>query len=204
MIKHIWFDFSETIALLNKEVHNQLRYQSYAAVIGKPVSETLITEFEELYKKYNHSNAAIFRSLGLPSGYWSDKINSIDPAQFYRLADKTIPDALKKIKSIAPISLFSNIQLGQVLPVLGIDPSWFSNILSSGMLKEPKPALEGFYKMIELSHLPPSEIMYVGDHVGKDVLPAKQVGIITGLMWNKSPEADYCFENFNAILKVIV
>jgi FMN phosphatase YigB (HAD superfamily) len=56
--------------------------------------------------------------------------------------------------------------------------------------------------MIELSKIPAQEILYIGDDVGKDVKPAKQVGVKAGLMWKKSDEADYSFENFEDILDI--
>ena len=204
MIKHVWFDFSETIAALKKEAHDQLRYNTYAAIVNKSVTPDLIREYEELYEKYNHSNSAIFHSLGLSARHWSDQVNSIPPEELYSLAAENIPAILKKLKSIIPISLFSNIKLGSVLPALGIQPAWFTNIVSGEMIKNPKPALDGFYKIIELSHLPPEEILYVGDHVGKDVLPAKKVGIKAGLMWGESLKADYSFEGFGDVLALMV
>ena len=202
MIKHVWFDFSDTIGFINKEEHDKLRYDSYAAITGKPVSQELIKEYEELYQKHERSNSAVFRSLDQSSNYWSERVNSIDPAKFYKLADESIPAVLDKLRKVVPISIFSNIQLGNVLPGLGIHLEWFTHILSSGMVKEPKPALDGFYKMIELSKLPSDEILYIGDDVGKDILPAKKVGIKSGLLWKKSEEADYCFEKFGDILSV--
>ena len=90
-----------------------------------------------------------------------------------------------------------------MLPSLGIDVSFFTHIISSGMFKKPKPALDGFYKLVELSKLPAKEILYIGDSVGKDILPAKQVGIKTGLMWKQSDEADYSFGSFKDILEII-
>lgn len=202
-IRHIWFDFSETIAFLEKEQHDHLRYKSYSEVVGKPIDDKLISEYENLYVKYNHSNSAIFRSLGKSPNFWSEQINSIDPSQLYELADPNIPTVLKQIKKIVPISVFSNIQLERILPSLKINPSWFTHVLSAGIVKEPKPALDGFYKMIELSGIPAQEILYIGDDVGKDVIPAKKVGIKSGLMWKKSDKADYSFEKFEDILKII-
>jgi FMN phosphatase YigB (HAD superfamily) len=202
-IKHVWFDFSDTIAFINREAHDKLRYESYAAATGKPVTPELIKEYEELYRKNQKSNAAVFRSLGLPSGYWSDRVNSADPGAFYKLAESTIPAVLQEIRTIVPISIFSNINLEKVLPSLGIQLEWFSHILASSTLKNPKPALDGFYKMIELSVLPPEQILYIGDDVGKDILPAKTVGIQAGIMWHEAPEADYSFKNFEDILPTI-
>lgn len=201
-IKHILFDFSETIAFLKKERHDRLRYETYAQVIGKPVTEELVAEYENLYKKFNHSNAAIFRSLGQTSNYWSERVNSVEPSELYELADENVPRVLQKVKEIVPISVFSNIQLGKILAALNINPDWFTHVISAGMVEEPKPALDGFYKMVELSGIPAQEILYIGDDIGKDVKPAKQVGGQAGLMWKKSDEADYSFENFSEILEI--
>jgi FMN phosphatase YigB (HAD superfamily) len=203
MIKHIWFDFSDTIARVKKAEHDKLRYQSYATAIGKSVTPELIKEYEALYREHKNSNAAVFSSLGFPSGYWSDRINSTDPSKFYLLANSDIPSVLKQMKDIMPIFLFSNLELDKVLPPLGIDAKWFSHILSSGMVKNPKPALDGFYKLIKLSALPPDEILYIGDDIEKDILPAKAVGLKTGIIWKKAAEADYSFKNFEDILEVM-
>ena len=199
-IKHIWFDFSETIAFLKKERHDRLRYETYAQVVGSPVSEELIQKYENLYEKQSHSNSAIFNSLGKSSNFWSECVNSVEPSELYVLTSPSIPDTLKKIMEFVPISLFSNINLEKVLVSLGINQGWFTHILSAGMVKQPKPALDGFYKMVELSGIPAYEILYIGDHIGKDVRPAKQVGIKAGLMWKKSDEADYSFQSFEEIL----
>lgn len=201
-IKHIWFDFSETVAFLKKERQDRLRYETYSEVMGRPMSDELIAEYENLYKKFNHSNAAIFRSLGQTSNFWSERVNSVKPSELYELADKNVPKVLKRIKEFVPISLFSNIQLEKILKMLHINPRWFSNIINAAILKEPKPALDGFYKMVELSKIPAQEILYIGDDVGKDVRPAKQVGIQAGIIWKKSDEADYSFENFESILEI--
>ncbi len=71
------------------------------------------------------------------------------------------------------------------------------------MLERPKPALDGFYKIIELSKISAKEILYIGDNIEKDIKPAKQVGLLTGLIWQKSDEANYSFEKFEDILKIL-
>ncbi|MBI5038139.1 MAG: HAD family hydrolase [Candidatus Kerfeldbacteria bacterium] len=203
MIRHIWFDFGDTIGSINKDAHDKLRYNFYASATGRTVSPELIKEFEELYQRHERSNSAVFRSLGLPSKYWSEQVNSLDPAKFCRLANDNIPQVLDALRKMVPISTFSNLELEKVFQELGVDPKWFSHFLNAGMVKEPKPALDGFYKMIELSQLPPNEILYIGDDVGKDILPTKKAGIGTGLMWKRSGQADYCFEKFDEVLDVV-
>lgn len=201
--KHIWFDFSETIARINAKAHDELKYATYASVVDKPVDEKLKQDFNEQYKLHDNSISHIFYSLGKPSGWWSSQIAAVDPGKLFQLAEDDIPEVLSKIKQYVPISIFSNINLDQLLPALGIDVSLFDYILSSGMVKRPKPALDGFHKMVQLSQLKPQQILYVGDHETKDIIPAKKVGLRAGIIWNTSDKADYIFSSFQDILDLV-
>lgn len=201
-IRHVWFDFSETLVFLKNERLDKLRHETYAEAVGRPVSNALKDELAGLYVKFNKSNAAIFHSLGLPAYFWPDKVSTLPPGELYELADKNIPEVLQKLKQFVPISIFSNLELTKVLPGLGIQNEWFTHMLSSKVLEHLKPALDGYYKMIELSKLPAEQILYIGDDVGKDVRPAKEVGIKAGIMWKASNEADYSFKNFEEVLKL--
>jgi HAD superfamily hydrolase (TIGR01549 family) len=203
MIKHIWFDFSETIAMIHKEAHDKLRYESYAKVKNQEVTPDLMKEYEDLYEEHSHSNSAIFHALGLTSGFWEKVISSVDPRTHYKLMEDNIPILLKEMSDFIPISIFSNINLEKLLPGLGIDAKLFKNILSASMVGKPKPALDGFYKMIELSGLKPEEILYIGDDLKKDIIPAKSVGIKTGFIYGVEKQADYSFVNFNDILEFV-
>lgn len=201
-IKHIWFDFSDTIASINRAEHNKLKYSTYALVLGRQNDAQLKAEFDQQYELHHHSISDIFHSLGKPAGWWSSRLAAIEPSKLFKLIDDDIPVLLQRIGQQMPISIFSNINLGQVLPALGIEPGWFAHILSSGMVGRPKPALDGFYQIIELSHLKADEILYIGDHVTKDIEPAQKVGLKAGIVWSRSKQADYNFKTFNDILKL--
>lgn len=201
--KHIWFDFSETIAHVNKAEHDKLKYSTYAEVVGKSVGDELKKEFDKQYKLHNNSISDIFYSLGKPANWWSSQIATIDASKLFELAESDIPKVLLSIRKRVPISIFSNINLDKLLPALGLDTAWFDHILSSGVVRRPKPALDGFYKIVELSHLDPSQILYIGDDVGKDILPAKKVGLQTGIIWSQSSEATYSFSSFKEILDLV-
>ena len=202
-IHHVWFDFSETIARPKKERHNRLRYETYAEVVGRPVSAELAAEYERAYQQNERSSAAVFRALGKPAHFWSERVNALDPRELFELIDADAPNVIRAISKRVPVSLFSNVTLDAILPELGISIAWFTHILNAQMLSEPKPALEGYHRMAELSGIAPREILYIGDDVGKDVRPAKSVGIRTGLLWKRSREADYCFKNFRSILEIV-
>lgn len=86
MIKHIWFDVEGTLTIRSKkfnEAHDKLRYETYAKVVKKPVTEELKKEYEELYKKYG-SNSAVFSSLGCASDFWQINFNKLDKTKFYK------------------------------------------------------------------------------------------------------------------------
>jgi FMN phosphatase YigB (HAD superfamily) len=202
-IKHVWFDFSDTIARNNSEVHDKLKYEAYAKVVGRTDDAKLRREFDDLYEAHHHSNSDIFYSLGKPAGWWAEDMATQDPAKLFELMEPDIPEVLQAIRQIVPISMFSNIMVVKALTALGINPGWFDHILSSKMVGRPKPALDGFHKIVELSQLMPEEILYVGEVVKKDILPAKAVGLQTGIIYLQSAEADYSFDSFADILKLM-
>ena len=178
-------------------------YKSFGDAIGETVSPALTKKFKEYHKKYSSNSAVFTTGLGLPAGYWAKCVESVDPATLYSLADSRIPDVLNRLRSLVPISIFSNMRMDKLLPAIGLDRAWFTHCLSGSEFKNPKPALDGFYKMIELSNVSPEHILFVGDSVEKEILPAKKVGMKTGLLWSASAEADYCFKNFEEILEIV-
>ncbi len=206
LIKHIWFDLEGTLTIHTQEfhkVHDNLRYQTYAKAVNKSVNEKVIQEFEILYKQYG-SNSAVFRSLGFPSDYWQKHFIKLDKGGFYK-PDPKVYRTIEKLKDIVPISIFTNSKPERILSTLltiNINPAWFTYILSGDDIKERKPELDGFYAILEKSNLAPKEILYVGDRVSVDINPAKIVGIRTCLVWGKSKEADYSFEDFTNIVDI--
>ena len=206
-IKHIWFDMDGTLTVhtdqFNK-AHDELRYKVCSEVVGRPVDENLIHEYENLYQKAG-SNSAVFTSLGKESDFWMGYFGTIDQISFH----KPIPDVyktLEKLKAIVPISLFTNnslINIQKTFGVINIDQSWFTHIISGNDIKNRKPHLEGFKLMIDKSNLPPENILFVGDRIKVEIVPANEVGIQSGLIYGKSELADYNFENFSDILSII-
>ena len=206
-IQHIWFDMDGTLTVHTPEfdkVHDALRYKTYSEVVGRPVDDQLMAEFNELYAKYA-SNSAVFTSLGKPSDFWMHHYATIDQNDFY----EPIPDVyetLEKLRTIVPISLFTNDRLGnaeKTLSVVGVDIKWFTHVISGDDIASRKPALDGFHLMIERSGLPADQILYAGDRVGVDIEPAKLVGMKTCLVYGESEVADFSFKKLSGLLTLI-
>ncbi|NQV89692.1 MAG: HAD family hydrolase [Parcubacteria group bacterium] len=206
MIKHIWFDLEETLVVRSKaykKIHNELRYATYANVIGTIVSDQLREDYEGLYSQQG-SNSAVFTSLGLSSDYWQKSFNSLDKSD---LSDPNtdITLTLKALKEFVPLSIFTNLTKDEIVKTLGfveIPIEWFQFILSGDDVKNRKPAPDGFMKMIELSKVNSSEILYVGDREDVDIKPAKSLGIRTCLVWGNSDIADFSFQDFTSLLDI--
>jgi HAD superfamily hydrolase (TIGR01549 family) len=206
-IQHIWFDMEGTLTVRTpkmNQAHDDLRHGSYAEATGRPLTDDVRNEFNEAYSKYG-SNSAVFSSLGLPSDHWQKQLHRLDETKLLE-PNEVIRGTLIQLKEVVPISIFTNFTMDTILATLaaiGIDPKWFSHILSGDNVSNRKPALDGFHKIIELSGKSAGEIMYVGDRVNVDILPAKEVSMKTCLVWGHSDEADYSFESFDGLLALI-
>ena len=125
--------------------------------------------------------------------------------EVYYEPDERVYGTLAVLKDIVPISLFTNAKpdrLRKTLKVIKVDPTWFTHIITGDDVSERKPALPGFHKMIEITGLSPGQMLYVGDRIKADVLPAKTVGMQAAIVWSSSNEADYSFESFEGLLEL--
>jgi len=207
MVKHVWFDMGGTLYKETPEfkaVHDKHLYATYARLVGEQHIAKAKLDYDALYKQYG-SNSAVFRSLGMPSDFWHKAFDELDVSSLLSPDFDTI-STLKAIKKTLPISLFTNIKpntIKNVLAHLQIPITDFTYIISGDDIKERKPNLEGFHKMVELTNLPPDEIMYVGDRIDVDIKPAKAVGMKTCLVWSSSDEADHSAGTFSELKDIL-
>lgn len=206
MIRHIWFDmggtlYRETAAF--DAVHDKLRYEAFAEVTGTPIEEAE-SKYQELYARYG-SNSAVFTSLGKPSDFWQNTFDNMDLSAVLD-ADPAVNQTLIELSRYVPISLFTNFKptkIESVLKLLGINHDIFTHVLSGDDVTKRKPDPEGFDKMVELTGVPPDELLYVGDRIDVDIKPARAIGIKTALLWQSSDEADYSIRDFLELPQVL-
>jgi HAD superfamily hydrolase (TIGR01549 family) len=205
-IEHAWFDLDGTLVFHTPkfhQTHNNLRYDTYAAATGRPRTAALEQEYEALYRKYG-TNAAVFRSLGLPSDYWALRAQTMEPTRFYKPLP-AVYETVQRLAQIVPVSLFSNSKprsISEKLKAIDVDQGLFTYIIRGDDVAERKPVLDGFHLIIQKSRLPAEAILYVGDRIDADIKPAKAVGMKTCLVWSESPEADYSALNFRELLDI--
>jgi FMN phosphatase YigB (HAD superfamily) len=204
--EHIWFDLAGTLykeTVMFNEAHDQLRFDAYATVTGQGDPVKAKAEFLKAYKRHG-SNSAVFASLGKPSNFWMQAMDSLDFGAIIS-PDPEVTETLRRLKEFQPISIYTNFKrskIFEVLELLEIPAEWFSNILSGDDVTRRKPALDGFYEIIRISGLPAEKILYVGDRVDVDIVPAKSLGIHTCLVYGTSDQADYCINSMREILNL--
>lgn len=207
MLKHIWFDFAGTLyreTPLFNEAHDKLRYSTYAKVVGEQDMQKAEEDYLSLYKQYG-TNAAVFRSLGKSSSFWQDTFDELDVEKLLK-PDHDVTETMKLIHELLPISVFSNFKQAQILDFLkhlDIPTTYFTHILDGDAVTIRKPDLEGFHKMVELSGVPPDQILYIGDRVEADIKPAKRVGMTTCLVYGQSDEADFNVQEFVKLINIV-
>ncbi|MBS3107252.1 HAD family hydrolase [Candidatus Woesearchaeota archaeon] len=204
MIRHIWFDVEGTLTPRKPDfdaAYDAFRYRVYAEVTGRPVSDGLKREFDRLYERHA-TTSAVFTSLGKPSGFWQEHYETLDLSGLYD-RDERVPATLEWLRRTVPISCFTNLSqrgIDSSLAFIGARREWFTYVLSGDDVPERKPAVAGFHEMVRRSELPPEEMMYVGDRVNVDILPAKAVGMQTCLVWGASKEATHHFDSIEGLL----
>jgi HAD superfamily hydrolase (TIGR01549 family) len=185
------------------QAHDALRYQAYSEAVGRPVDDRLVDEYEALYKQHG-SNSAVFTSLGKVSDHWMRYYNSVDMTGHYE-PDPDVYETVDKLRKLVPLSLFTNNRLEAIektLEAVDIETGWFKHIIVGDDVPNRKPALDGYKLVIERTGIPSGNILYVGDRVSADIVPAKAVGMMTCLVYGQSSESDFCFDKFSDLLSL--
>ena len=137
--------------------------------------------------------------------FWPAYFSRLDETEYYQ-PDERIYKTIEAIHDILPIGLLSNSEPDRVdrtLRTVNIDPSWFTYVLTSHDITEPKPDPQGFELMIKRSRLVANEIMFVGDREDVDILPAKRLGIVTVMVWGVSPVAEYSMNGLSDLPSLV-
>lgn len=185
-IQHIWWDFGgtlyKTLPAFDKEKSKRFT-ELYASVVGRPVTPQVEQECLQAYEKYG-SRCMVFMNLGKDKDFWLKNRNI--SLSDYIIFDESIRETFHTlVQKLIPQSLFSGKKqedTEEMLKYIGLDINVFTHIITNDDLQYPKPDDDGFNKIIQLSNLPPEKILYIGDRVKADMMPAKKAGMTTALI----------------------
>src|SRR3989338_4710216 len=189
-VRYIWWDLDGTLYKMPPEfekVKYQRRFQLYSKITKKPIGEGLKSEDMGLYRKHG-SHSSVFMTLGKSKDFWQEEHQKIDLMPFIH-PDKSTVDMFRAFETMRiGHSIFTNRKkafVKKILSHLGINPKLFQHILTNEDVERPKPYPDGFRKMVKLTRpIPPQNILYVGDRVEADIIPAKKEKLLTALVWS--------------------
>ena len=119
---------------------------------------------------------------------------TIDKAKFVSRNDKLVKLFVKDINRfdhfILSNSSVKNIK--KILKNIGLTTSIFNSIYSMETLgKDLKPSLNAFKKVLSDNELNSREVLMIGDTLGQDLYPAKELGMTTCLISNDQEDRHY-------------
>jgi putative hydrolase of the HAD superfamily len=142
----------------------------------------------------------------------------VDRRRFYELlAERVEPSIYIKprleVKNLLSKLREKNVKIGchtnsgrrlylKVIRAINLSVSDFDVIVTSDDA-DPKPLKNGYILLSRLLGVPFNKILYVGDRWEVEVKPAKELGMITALVYSRKGKPDFYLKDITEILKII-
>lgn len=190
MIKAIFFDTSDTL-YHNPEFEEAQKKQPIKQLSEK--KDIALEEAKELFNKTKEklkettghvTKVATMMELGISRVDMQNYLAKLNPTEFLEKDEKLISiiDNLSNKFKLGIITNINNKLLFKTLDAIGLLKENFDYIVSVDNTETSKPNDEPFQKAIELADVTPSECVYIGDSLTKDIIPAKKNGMNTILI----------------------
>lgn len=104
------------------------------------------------------------------------------------------------------LGLLTNVPYKLTIKILtssGLPNDIFYGIVSRSDIIITKPSKEPFLKILKLPNIKSQNALMVGDREEVDIIPAKEVGMTTGLLGQNPKFADYSITNIRHIIKIL-
>lgn len=142
----------------------------------------------------------------------------VDRRRFYELLAERVEPAMY-IKPRIEVKNFllklreKNVKIGchtnsgrklfyKVIQAINLSASDFDVIVTSDDA-DPKPLKSGYILLSRLLGIPFNKILYVGDRWEVEVKPARELGMLTALVYSKKGDPDFYLNDVTEILKII-
>ena len=196
-IKGLIWDFDGTFYKPNAALWQDVRQAEYQTIMnhtGWSKKKTVI-EFEDTHKhKFGSATqvAAFLSRISIVEAA-VEMENYFDRRKYVQRDEKLIA-LFAKLKNFRHFTLANGVieKHKQTLAVLGINPEIFEEMVTSETVGVTKPNPKGFEYILDKTKLAPSAHLMIGDREAIDLVPAKQLGMKTCLVWSdeKSEIAD--------------
>lgn len=205
----IW-DFDGTLYRQQPALWNEIRASEIRVIMEHTgwTQEKAIDEFYKIYKVTTPSGTKATSILA----HISNTQASVESSRFTDYKKYLDPDPLlsamfAKLTHLEHYLLVNGTQdsVRRGAAVLGLDLSYFREIVTSEIVGETKPGIQGFLYILGKTGLPAHAHIMVGDREEVDLVPAKSLGLRTCLVWAdaKSTIADITLGQVYDIVNVL-
>ncbi len=208
-IVHIGFDLDNTLFKPNARINEYIR--SYAC---RQASELLGQSYEQVRSAFDEQFALLksFRGSLRAVG-----IEDATPIVQEALEQEEIVSLLQKDEALNAMLVRLSVRYGlflittntekvalRKLQALGIDADLFDPKIYE--LENPlyiRRDGSAFHRVSQLQSIDLSQMLFVGDRESTDILPAKQLGMMTAIVNAKSSQADYQLEDIYQLEEIL-
>ncbi|MBI2596272.1 HAD family hydrolase [Candidatus Daviesbacteria bacterium] len=186
-IKAVGFDLDRTLYKENPQVANKIKVSLVNKVLNKKPELKSFKEAEEFYDKLYMaigSNTQTLRKIGFVNAeqIMYECLSNADISEFLSHDDRLCKlfSKLQKKYWLFLISTKPSDLAKKALIKLGLSPDIFKFCIH-GDNPQAKTKTDGlmFKYLLKLSKLVPGKHVYIGDSLKADILPAKNLGILT-------------------------
>jgi HAD superfamily hydrolase (TIGR01549 family) len=174
MVRAVFFDVGET--LVCEDTH----YGQCADVLGVP-RLTFFAGLGYVIEKNLH-HRKVFELFGTTHAAYKERLKTLNIAAREIEAQDFYPDAIGCLHALKQAGFLVGISGNQpertegILRELQIPCDYLASSASWGV---EKPNPEFFWRIAHLAQLEPQQIVYVGDRLDNDILPARAIGMKT-------------------------
>jgi len=187
----IW-DFDGTLYKPNADLFRAVRESEYQTIINHTDwSRTkVIEEFDKLYKKTIQSATEVTGVLsGITTAQAAGEMEGFFDRRQFIGRDEQLLALFQTLKAYRHFILANGIiaHHKETLVLLGLPWETFEDDVTSEIVGETKPSLKGFQYILGKTGLPADVHLMIGDREAVDLVPAKQLGMKTCLVWADTP-----------------
>jgi putative hydrolase of the HAD superfamily len=207
MIKLIIFDFDNTLVNTRDATIKALKYV-YKKIKPKVSFKKFFEICDNFERNYNFKRREWFyyftknwkKAKELEKIYWEIVMKNTK-------VFKGVREILKKLKRKYKIVLLTltdgkkGVKMRRIKR-LKLDKYFDKIYIGIENVKEYKPKISAFKRVLKDFKVKPKEVIMVGDNYERDILPAKKLKIFT-ISFRKRNNADKVIKNFNNLIKII-
>lgn len=190
-VKVLIWDIDGTLYKMRPEIKKQYEHSELQTIVNHTgwSEDKAAKEFQKYLPRFKSGTktTAFLSNISTKQAALESEVR-IDRAK-YLVRDEKLKHMFDSLSKYSHYLLVNGIQsiTKQTLKTLGIKETVFQEIITSEIVGENKPSIKGFEYILEKTQLTTNAHLMIGDREEVDLVPAKQLGMHTCLVWSEIP-----------------